>query len=131
MFFLRFDRGIYAYAFLGTVLCVLGLIIYDDPSFWTIVKSVLVAATFPFCMTLCRDQDYGYLAGLGHLARRHAGPFVNITVVLFTMLFCFLHVICIVMCVLGLILGRELTIRWWSKLTERDREAKGYKAIQA
>jgi hypothetical protein len=124
MFLIRFDRGLYAYAFLGTVFCVLGLIIWDDPSNSTILKSTLVAGSFPFFMSMCEDEEYGYLAGLEHLARRHAGPIVNITAMLFTLLFCFVHMICIVMSILGLFFGRQLTVRWWSKLTERERDVK-------
>jgi hypothetical protein len=124
MFLIRFDRGIYAYTFLATLFTILGLIVWDDPSFSTILKTTLIAGSFPFCMSMCEDEDYGYLPGLKHLARRHGGPIVNITAFLFAMLFCFIHVICIVMSILGFFFGRQQTIRWWSKLTERDLEAK-------
>ncbi len=131
MFFIQFDRGVYAYTFLAIVMCLFGFAVWEDPSTSTILETTLVAGSFPFCMTVCDDKGYGYLAGLKHLARRHGGPFVNVTAFLFALLFGCVHIMCIVIGIIGLFLGREVAVRLWSKLTERDLKPNARETVRA
>ncbi|MHB8635738.1 MAG: hypothetical protein ACYC96_04620 [Fimbriimonadaceae bacterium] len=126
MFLLRFNRGLYAYAFVGTVFCLAGYAIYDDPTFVPILASLGIVGSFAFCMRMCQDDDYGYLAGLENLARHHAGPIINFSLIILMPLFIVLHLVCIILSIIGLAVGREFTVRCWSKLTERHRMVKAH-----
>ena len=87
MLFLRFDRGLYAYVFIGVVLFVHGYAIYDDPSAVPILALLIALGSFAFCMKMCQDEEYGYLAGLENVARRHAGPLIQITALILVPIF--------------------------------------------
>jgi hypothetical protein len=120
MLFLRFDRGLYAYTFLGFTLCIAGWVAIDSLSIGSILGFAIVAASFGLCMKMCKDEDYGYLAGLEHLARRHAGPVINFSLVVLMPIFFILHLVCIVLSLIGLFAGREFTVKAWSRVTERN-----------
>src|SRR5271165_3225598 len=107
MLFVRFDRGLYAYVFLGLFAFCHGFAIYDSLSAATILAPFVTLASFVLCMRMCQDEGYGYLAGLENVGRRHAVAHMTITALLLMPIFLLLHVFCIVISLIGFFAGRE------------------------
>lgn len=114
---ITFSRDLYSLIFVGLVLGIAGIVVYDDPSIVPIASLILIAASFVFCAKMCRSEDYGYMEGLSSISRKHSSGCANLTIIYLMPVLFLVHVVCVGLSFMGLVKGRDFTANTWHRLT--------------